>query len=34
VPRYQEENGIEAGRQTLEEAGYTFDDDGNVQFPE
>jgi peptide/nickel transport system substrate-binding protein len=34
VPRYQEENGIESGRQTLEEAGYTFDDDGNVQFPE
>jgi peptide/nickel transport system substrate-binding protein len=34
VPRYQEEDGIEAGRQVLQEAGYTFDDDGNINFPE
>ena len=34
VPKYQKEDGIAAGKQVLEEAGYTFDDDGNVQFPE
>jgi peptide/nickel transport system substrate-binding protein len=34
VPRYQEENGIEVGKQTLRDAGYTFNDDGKIQFPE
>jgi peptide/nickel transport system substrate-binding protein len=34
VPRYQEEDGIAAGRQVLEEAGYTFGDDGKIHFPE
>ncbi|ESP88463.1 ABC transporter substrate-binding protein [Candidatus Halobonum tyrrellensis] len=34
VPKYQEENGVEVGRGLMEEAGYTFDDDGMAHFPE
>ena len=33
VPHYQADDDIEAAQQILEEAGYVFDDDGNVHFP-
>ncbi|ESS04400.1 MAG: bacterial extracellular solute-binding protein [uncultured archaeon A07HR67] len=33
VPAYQPENGVEAARSVLEDAGYVFDEDGMVHFP-
>lgn len=34
VTKYLGGNGVEAGKKRLKEAGYTFDDDGKVYFPE
>lgn len=34
VPKYQKEDGIKAGKKLLKDAGYTFDEDGNLHFPE
>ena len=34
VPAYQPENSLEAARGVLEDAGYVFDEDGMVHFPE
>lgn len=34
VKKYQKQNGVEAGKKRLEDAGYVIDNDGTVHFPE